>query len=250
MTWFGEGYQKVEEKDKEIQEAMRAFIPNFFIREEDENVYISFLTGEPITFYEHFVKSKKQSFTCPDSGNPQKGTCPLCAMGNKPSFKGAFLIIDHRLEQWKDKEGNEHQRQHTVKLAKWGIRVLKQLQKLDAKLKKGSPVMPPIPEGILGVPFDVTRSGQGTDTSYTFNPLNPNPEHFPRDFKMPEKDGKPFESLKDAIIDTIKPLSNQKLLEIVSELTRGGSLQTGSSQPIGQPLNVAMDDDEDVINFG
>src|SRR5690606_22730000 len=194
---------KVEEKQKQIDEALNsAFLPSLMIRDTDENVYISFVTAEPITYYEHFLKHLKRSFTCPDSGEATKGNCPLCAMGNKPSFRGAFLVIDHRYEEFTRQNGEQVKQQHTLKIAKFGIRVLKALQKLDAKLKKGSPVQQAVPNGILGIPFEVVRSGSGTDTQYTFNPLQPNPEYFPREYKLPQKDGKIFTEI-ETIVENI-----------------------------------------------
>lgn len=250
MTWFSQGYNKVEEREREIKEAMnRSFIPQLFIREEDEDVFVSFVTSEPITFYEHFIPAQKRSYTCPDNGDSSKGTCPMCAMGNKPSFRGAYLVIDHRYEEFKNKNDETVKQQHTLKIAKFGIRVLKQLQKLDAKLKKGSPVMPPIQEGILGVPFEIVRSGSGTDTSYTFNALQPNPEHFPRKYELGEKDGRK-QTEQEIIIDAIKPLSREAMLEKIGGVSSSGNSGGGSPKPYGQPLNLGYDDDDDVIDFG
>lgn len=222
MSWFQQGYQKVEERQKEIDEAMKGSLPSLIIKEEDENVYVSFVTSEPITFYEHFLPNLKRSFTCPDNGDTSKGTCPLCAMGNKPSFRGAYLVIDHRYEEW-ERDGKKVSRQHTLKVAKFGIRVLKALKKLDEKLKKGSPVTPPIAGGIVEIPFEILRSGKGTDTQYAFNALQPSEQHFPRKYEL-EKGVTEIET----IIDNIKPLPNDQLLAKIN----GG---TSNQQNYGQP---------------
>lgn len=250
MSWFSEGYEAVEKRDKEIKESMRTFIPNFFVKENDENVYISFLIDEPITFYEHYVPSLKRYFTCLDGGDTTKGNCPLCAMGNKPSFRGAYLIVDHRKEKWTDKDGKEHEQQHTIKVAKWGIRVLKQLHKQHIKLKQGSPVQKPIEGGITGVPFEVIRSGEGTDTAYTFTPLQPNPEMFPKDLsKLPEKDGRRL-TPRETVIEAVKPLTRERLLDIINN--RSGSSATAEPvNPFASPITsfYSDDDSDDVIEF-
>lgn len=271
MSWFAQGYQKVEERQREIDEAMKGSLPNLIVRDEDEDVYVSFITSEPITFYEHFLPNLKRSFTCPDNGDSTKGTCPLCAMGNKPSFRGAYLVIDHRHEQW-EKDGQKFQRQHTLKIAKFGIRVLKSLQKLDTKLKKGNKVTPPVPNGILEIPFEIIRSGKGTDTQYAFNALQPSEEHFPRKYELEE--GK---TEFDTIIENIKPLSTEQLLAKVNGGTSNSQPSYGQpaqfGQPQGQPQQFGgqppqfggqtqqqsgptpfgafpNDDDDDVIDFG
>ena len=259
MSWFQKGYEKVEERQREIDEAMKFSLPSLIIKEDDENVYVSFVTSEPITFYEHFLPNLKRSFTCPDSGDTSKGTCPLCSMGNKPTFRGAYLVIDHRYESW-EKDGQKNQRQHTLKVAKFGIRVLKSLKKLDAKLKKGTPVTQPISDGILGVPFEVIRSGKGTDTQYAFNALQPSAEHFPRKYELEQ--GK---SEIDTIVENIKPLSTEQLLAKIN----GGTFNQPPQQQYGQPANFGaaplggqppqqvaqpmfgngFPDDDDVIDF-
>jgi hypothetical protein len=225
MSFFQQGYQKVEERQREIDEAMKGSLPSLIIKDTDEEVYISFVTAEPITYYEHFLPNLKRSFTCPDGGDTSKGTCPLCSMGNKAGFKGAYLVIDHRHEKW-EKDGKNHERQHTLKIFKQGIRVLKTLQKLDAKLKKGSTVQPAISNGILAMPFDVSRSGKGTDTAYAFNPLNPNPDLFPRQYELEQ--GK---TEIDTIVENIKPLTNEQLLSKINGGTSGGQQQQSYGQP-------------------
>ena len=246
-SWFQQGYQKVEERQREIDEAMKGSLPSLIIKEDDENVYVSFITGEPITFYEHFLPNLKRSFTCPDNNDATKGTCPLCAMGNKPSFRGAYLVIDHRFESW-ERDGQKHQRQHTLKVAKFGIRVLKSLQKLDAKLKKGTPVTPPIADGLLGIPFEIIRSGKGTDTQYAFNALQPSAQHFPRKYEL--ENGK---NEIATIVDNIKPLSTEQLLAKIN-----GGTTAPSQQSYGNPANFGgqkppayggYDAEEDVIDY-
>jgi hypothetical protein len=254
MSWFNQGYSKVEERDKEIKEAMsRSFLPQLFVREEDEDVFISFITADPITFYEHFIPAQKRSYTCPDNGDTSKGTCPMCAMGNKPSFRGAYLVIDHRYEEFKNKQDELVKQQHTLKIAKFGIRVLKQLQKTDAKLKKGSAIVPPVANGILGIPFEIVRSGGGTDTAYTFNALQPNPEHFPRKYEIGEKDGKK-QTETELIVEAIKPLSREALLEKIGGVsTNYASTGSENSRPsYGQPIHFGLEDNNDagdVIEF-
>ena len=249
MSWFNQGYNKVEERDKEIQEATNFGLPNLIIKENDPvDVYISFITGEPLTYYHHFVRAKKRYYTCPDNGDASKGNCPLCAMGNKATFQGAYLVIDHRHEQYQDKNGNQVNRQHTLKVAKFGIRVLKSLKKQDEKLKKGSPGMAPVPNGLLGVPFSVIRSGSGTDTQYTFGVMNPDPNYFPRTYQL-----EPGKTEIDMIVDSIKPLTKEQLLGVINgapaqpqqqygqpAFNGGQQASYGQPAPYGQPAQYGQ----------
>jgi hypothetical protein len=256
MSWFSQGYEKVNERAQQIEEQMnRTFLPSLIIKDTDDDVYLSFLSSEPITYYEHFLPAKKRSYTCPNNGDASKPGCPFCASGNKATFRGAYLVVDHRDEKWKDKDGNEKRQQHTPKIAKFGIRVLKTLKKMDDKMKKGSAVQPPIPGGILDTPFSVMRSGSGTDTQYTFNPVNPNPEYF----KKPDKPIDEKKTNHEVMIEAIKPLAVEQMLNI---LNGGSGQQQQSSNNYGTPADFGgtqtpppikpMDfgsDDDDVIDF-
>ena len=118
FSWMSEGYEAVENRAKELEESMNneGYSPNFILQPNEEATII-FLTDAPINHYQHFLKAQKRYFTC-----SQTPDCPLCATGNKPSFVGAYRILDTRSEEWIDKKGEKHTRQNTIKIMKQGIK--------------------------------------------------------------------------------------------------------------------------------
>lgn len=242
MSWFQQGYEKVEQRAKEIDEAMnRTYLPDFILKEDDEDCSVRFVTRKPITFYEHYLPAIKRSFTCPDSGDTSKGNCPLCATGNKPSFRGAYMIADHRHEEW-TKDGKSQSRENTLKVAKFGVRVLKTLGKIDAKIVKNG-----LKEGLMDVDFDVMRTGTGTDTNYSFTPMGER-NSYPTP-PVPEKEMKEGKDYQALLLDALTPKSREDLLRVISggTPTSGG----GGTKPSGtarKPLDLG-DGDEDVIKF-
>lgn len=154
-NWYDQGFQKVKEVGKRLEELQnRVYLPVFTLSPGEEAT-VSFITDEPFTFYEHFVKSLKQSFTC-----SQALDCPICCLGHKPTFRGAFLIIDHRLEMWKDKQtGEEKSRQNTLKILKFGIRALQVLERKNER------------KGLKNYSWIITRTGAGNDTQYDFEDI-------------------------------------------------------------------------------
>jgi hypothetical protein len=139
-------------------------------------------------------------------------------MGNKASFKGAYLVIDHREQNWVDKKtGEPKHSKDTVKIMKHGIRAL---QVLDRKNTK---------KGLLNFSWTMTRTGSGNDTQYDFEPIEKVP------FIMPEK----LPDLREAF----KPRDRAYILRVLS--------QAGLGNPGNAPTtHVAPDyDDEAGINW-
>jgi len=209
MSWLAEGYERVRERSKQLEDQMnKSFVPTFILREGEE-ADIRFLTEEPITFYEHFVPGLKRSFTCSGSAD-----CPLCGSGNKPSFRGAYLIIDTRTDEWEDKEtGEKKTRKDSVKVMKHGI---KALQVLDRKNQK---------KGLKKFDWNVSRTGSGTTTAYDFEAIDPltieEPEELP-DLK-----------------EVLAPQDRQYIIQQLAKIGHGVP---------GNPVNVG-DENEGVVSF-
>lgn len=116
---------------------------------------VRFLTEEPINFNEHTVKTYRggkeryDSVLC--SGDD---SCPHCEDGDKPSFKGAFLIWDYSEYESKDKNGKKKKVRGSLKLYVAGTRVLSQLDRLSNRY------------GLTSRDYEISRTGTGTDTSY------------------------------------------------------------------------------------
>lgn len=210
MSWLAEGYEGVRKRGKQLEEQMnRSFLPTFMLREGEE-ADIRFITDVPITFYEHFVPGLKRSFTC-----SQTADCPLCGSGNKPSFRGAYLVIDTRNEEWEDKEtGEKKSRKNTLKVMKHGI---KALQVLDRKHQK---------KGLKNFDWNVSRTGSGTTTTYDFEAIDkiegiPEPEELP--------------SLKEVLA----PREREHIIQQLAKIGHGTP---------GSPITV-QDEDEGVVKF-
>jgi hypothetical protein len=166
-SMFKTGYKAVEDREKEVEEsserAKRGYLPNFYI-DSGESKEVRILTQEPLTYYEHYMPTNpkgKQFQMCTATATDAMGKeigCKYCDMGNKPSFKGAFLIIDHTEDSWEDKEGKTKVSKDTIKVMKLGLRALRVLGNLSKK------------RDLTKMMVEVSRSGKGTETAYNFVP--------------------------------------------------------------------------------
>ena len=162
MGLFKKGYSAVrEEKQKqdENREKMGKQLWRFFLSKDGEEATVRFLTEEPINFYEHTVKSVRNGKEHYDSVicTRDLGECPLCDSGDRPSFKGAFLIYDKRPYEYKDKDGKTKSAKGQLRLYVQGARVLSQLDRLSERY------------GLTDRDYIITRSGSGTSTTYMFD---------------------------------------------------------------------------------
>ena len=111
MGMFKKGYTAVrEEKQRQDENREKAGknLWRFFLSNDGDEADVRFLTEEPVTFYEHTVKGMRNgkevydTIVCSGDSN-----CSLCASGDKPTFKGAFLIWDMRPYEYTDKDGKK-----------------------------------------------------------------------------------------------------------------------------------------------
>lgn len=155
---FSRGYKGVREEKKrqdEVREAMKNRLWDFFIKESGEEADIRFLTEEPINFYEHTIKKYVNGKERYDSVTCSGDDCPHCADDNRPSFKGAFLVVDRRTYSY-EKDGKKKTGTNQVKIYKQGTKVLSQLDRLSSKY------------GLTNRDITIVRLGKNTDTTYTF----------------------------------------------------------------------------------
>ena len=167
--WFSTGYESVreysDELDRKAEQAKnwRPFVPNLILTDGESKV-IHFITSKPLTFREHYLPNAKgkKFYTCLEgmidevSGN--RIECPFCSAGNRPSFRGAYLVIDRGVDRWTDKDGKVHEVSGQIKVFKQGIKVLKVLDKMSAK------------RNLEEWDIEITRTGESTDTQYNFIP--------------------------------------------------------------------------------
>lgn len=159
MGMFKKGYDAVrEEKQRQDENREKAGknLWRFFLTNDGEEADVRFLTEEPVTFYEHTIKNTRNGKDSYDthvcSGDD---SCSFCANGDKPTFKGAFLIWDMRPFEYKDKDGKKKTGEGQLRLYVQGARVLSQLDRISSKY------------GLTNRPVTIIRLGKGTNTTYT-----------------------------------------------------------------------------------
>ena len=160
MGMFKKGYTAVrEEKQRQDENREKAGknLWRFFLQSDGDEADVRFLTEEPVTFYEHTIKTirnGKESYdTVVCSGDD---SCSLCSSGDKPTFKGAFLIWDKRPYETTDaKSGKKKTVEGSLRLYVQGARVLSQLDRISSKY------------GLTNRTITIVRLGKGTSTTYT-----------------------------------------------------------------------------------
>ena len=158
---FSRGYDSVrEEKERvdRVRESAGNRLWTFFLKDDRDEARIRFLLEEPSTFNVHVVRDSKnfETVVCKKEG------CRYCEDGDKPSFKGAYLIIDKREIELTNKKTNKKERRNaTLRLYIVGTQVLSQLDRLSSKY------------GLTKRDFTIARNGSGQNTTYSFDPEEP-----------------------------------------------------------------------------
>ena len=221
MGVFNKGYKAVEE-EKKRQENRRSLF-RFFVKGDGSEADIRFLTDNPITFTEHTIKTNRQgkeyydTVICTGDERP----CSHCSNGDRPSFKGAYLIWDNREFEVKDNNGTKKKVKGSLKLYVAGTKVLSQIQRLYSKY------------GLLDREYTVVRLGEGTSTTYTFErgeklaPLSKKEI----EAMLPENLRKLYDGTQESLDDIV-----EKVLE--SEVANSGNASSNSN-------SSSTDDDED-----
>lgn len=204
MGLFAKGYKAVDE-EKKRQENRRSLF-RFFITGDGAEADIRFLTDNPITFYEHTLKTQRNGKEVYDNVVCPQNECKLCEGGDRPSFKGAYLIWDER-EFEATVNGKKKKVKGSLKLYVAGTKVLSQIQRLYGKY------------GLLDRQYTVVRLGEGQNTTYTFemgDKLKPLSEETIKEM-LPENLRKLYDGSTDSLYDII-----EKVLE--SDLPQGASV--------------------------
>lgn len=157
-SMFKQGYSAVREEKQRQDEAREKAGKNlyrFFLADDGDEADVRFLTEEPVTFNEHNVKVTRNGKETFDSIVCCQDGCSLCANGDRPSFKGAFLVWDMRPYEYTDKDGKKQKGKGQLRLYVQGARVLSQLDRISSKY------------GLTNRVVTIIRLGKGTNTSYT-----------------------------------------------------------------------------------
>lgn len=152
---FARGYdasRAEKERQDKVRENMGKKLWKFFLKDDGEEADVHFLTEEPVNFYEHNIKTgdnKFEQYTC------TREDCPDCNDGDKPTFKSAFLIVDHREYEYTDKDGKKKKGKDQVRLFVHGMKVASQLDRISSRY------------GLSNRDVTIVRLGKGTQTTYT-----------------------------------------------------------------------------------
>lgn len=156
-SMFKRGFNAVNE-EKQRQEEQRNKgngLFRFFLKKDKDEADVTFLTEQPVNFFEHtikkYVNGKEfyESIPCVGEG------CKHCADGDRPSFKSAWLIIDHREVSF-EKDGKKQTVSDQLRLLVYGTKVASQLDRKSERY------------GLMGRVYTIVRLGSGTSTTYTF----------------------------------------------------------------------------------
>ena len=152
---FKRGYETTREEKKrldKIKENSGKKLYPFFLSKDGEEAEVRFLTEEPVNCYVHSVKEsngKFSNYVCTSDD------CPLCADGDRPTYKGVYLIVDKREVEYEDSNGKTQTRKNQVRLYMQGMKVVSQLDRISSKY------------GLSNRNVNIVRLGTGTSTTYT-----------------------------------------------------------------------------------
>jgi hypothetical protein len=180
---------------KAVANASKTYTADFKF---EENVQlIKFLSAEPMSFLQHWVnRPGKKSFIGWDGD-------PLCRVGNKPEQKFAFTVVNL----------TDLEEEPQVQLMVVGVRLCGQLEKLNADKKTGPLDRPDIY-------WAVSKSGQGTKTSYSIMPVKE--RDLVEDWEIdPAAASQLLSSLKPLGPDALRVASKTELEEIAKEILAG-----------------------------
>lgn len=156
-SMFKRGYEAAREEKKrqdENREKMGKSLWRFFLAKDGDEAEVRFLTEEPINFYEHTVKRTVGGKERYDNIICTQDDCSYCANGDRPSFKGAYLVWDEREFETKDKNGKKQKNKGSLKMYVQGTKVLSQLDRLSQRY------------GLTNRTYTISREGSGTSTTY------------------------------------------------------------------------------------
>ena len=237
MGLFKKGYSAVrEEKQRqdENREKMGKQLWRFFLSKDGEEATVRFLTEEPINFYEHTVKSVRGGKEHYDNVicTEELGGCGLCDGGDKPAFKGAFLIYDKRPYEYTDKNGKKQTSKGQLRLYVQGARVLSQLDRLSERY------------GLTNRDYIITRSGSGTSTTYMFDRADDVSKLTEAEIKnmLPEKLREMYDGTMESLYNIVQ---NQLEMLVNGDVDDDDDDSVEEETSVNRKNLVGVDDDED-----
>ena len=233
-TMFKRGYEASraeKQRQDEAREAMGKRLWRFFLKDDGDEADLRFLTEEPVNFFEHTLKGSKggkevfETYTCTGEN------CPFCEDGDKPTYKGAYLVIDRREFEYKDQKGKKQTGKDQIRLFVQGMKVVSQLDRISDKY------------GLSNRDVTFIRLGSGTQTTYTIE-RGDEEKLSSTEIKglLPEKLREEYDGTMDSLYDIIEEqlVMNTKDYEPDSDENEDDEEDDERAGVIG-----ADDDDED-----
>lgn len=157
MAIFKRGFNSVKEEKKRQEEMVsNRGLFRFYLKNDGDEAELTFLTEEPVNYYEHGIKKYKNGKeiyeNIPCTGDK---SCPHCKNGDNPSFKSAWLVIDHREFEY-ESNGKKQKGSDQLRLFIYGTKVASNLDRISNKY------------GLENHRLTMVRLGKGTSTTYTF----------------------------------------------------------------------------------
>jgi hypothetical protein len=223
-------HKKEQERREKEKESRTGKLWRFFMKDGEEDIPLRFLTEEPILFYEHTGKGADGKYfneTCDGED------CSHCASGDKPTYRGAWLVVDGReveIDEKKDGKPTGKKKVLTDQVRLY-VRGSTDIAKLDRLSRKW---------GLTTRPWFATKTGQNTSTSYELDRGEPS--------ELSEKEIKNLlskipETMRDHYTGDDEELYDIVEYNIFDDIELSGDGGSKSS-------NVSDDDDDEDIDEG
>lgn len=227
---FARGYEASREEkarqDKARENAGKR-LWRFFLSDDGDEADLRFLTEEPVNFYEHNLKKgdRYEQYCC--TGDE----CPFCEDGDRPTYKGAYLVVDRREYEYTDNNGKKQKGKDQVRLFVQGMKVVSQLDRISDKY------------GLSNRDVTIVRLGKGTQTTYTVE-RGEEEKLSKKEIEnlLPEK----LREMYDGTMDSLMNIVEEQLLMLTKDYNPEDEDDDEVEDTKGSRLiNVDDDDDEE-----
>ena len=233
---FARGYdasRAEKERQDKARENMGKKLWKFFLAKDGEEADVHFLTEEPVNFYEHNLKKgdgKFEQYTCMGDG------CPFCEDDDRPTYKGAYLIVDHRPYEYTDKDGKKKSGKDQVRLYVQGMKVVSQLDRISNRY------------GLSNRDVNIVRLGSGTQTTYTVERLD-ECKYTAKEIKnlLPEK----LRDEYDGTVDSLMSIVEEQLMMMTKDYDYQADNEDDSDEEDdGRSKLISAESEDEELPFG
>lgn len=227
---FARGYQasraEKERQDKARENAGKR-LWRFFLADDGDEADLRFLTEEPVNFYEHNLKKgdRYEQYCC--TGDD----CSLCDDGDRPTYKGAYLVVDRREFEYTDNNGKKQKGKNQVRLFVQGMKVVSQLDRISEKY------------GLSNRDVTIVRLGKGTQTTYTIE-RGDEEKLSTKEIKnlLPEK----LREMYDGTMDSLMSIVEEQLLMMTKDyVPEDDNDENEDEEDTGRDKLIGVEDDNE-----